>query len=504
MDRDAAETPGVVVCTLVLTISSRASRWAPRRPRLLDAMERERRRRRLLATASFLDKRIPPLWESRPQEFHLDGSARLARADRHCQHVEDRARVAGFEGPIGVAPIAWPVTELRRAPRWAPTRRLVRKITRQADPSLWTRLRAATRSPGGATPRRRVAPGSIRPENPALVLSNDGSPRGYVTRPALVVMPPATSASTCAAHDGESGSVIRKRSLGSRSASATWAVLGADGRARLRCPWGARADRARALGCSPATTRRAPLCRERARAARRSTIRAHRGSSTPPPSSRRQVEAVRRGAPRVAGGRSEVGIEPAARGNEWRTLPRASLVDSWAASQRGRARAHSAGSIVLRSSRRSRMPARPSHRRAPVQRERAAGGRRGDRVRARPYGCQRALSLVLEPAYVLLLAPDGMPRACDQRCRESLAAIRLSCSRGECFQRLSRLARWSRWALPSLPTRKLCRETRHRRLLAAGALVRALSCERRAAGRPARSVRCGLLVACRRLRSLAP
>src|SRR5688572_32214184 len=81
----------------------------------LDAMEREGGVVGRLLGHGVLDKRIPPLWESRPQEFHLAGEV-LGLATGllvHSHHVEERARAAGFEGPIWrVPPPARPVPEI--------------------------------------------------------------------------------------------------------------------------------------------------------------------------------------------------------------------------------------------------------------------------------------------------------------------------------------------------------------------------------------------------------
>ena len=81
----------------------------------LDAMEREGGVVGRLLGHGVLDKRIPPLWESRPQEFHLAGEV-LGLATGlivHSHHVEERARAAGFAGPIWRVPHpAWPVPEL--------------------------------------------------------------------------------------------------------------------------------------------------------------------------------------------------------------------------------------------------------------------------------------------------------------------------------------------------------------------------------------------------------
>jgi glycosyltransferase involved in cell wall biosynthesis len=68
----------------------------------LDAMEREGGVVGRLLGHGVLDKRIPPLWESRPEHFHLAGEVlRLATGlIVHSRYVEERARAAGFEGPV--------------------------------------------------------------------------------------------------------------------------------------------------------------------------------------------------------------------------------------------------------------------------------------------------------------------------------------------------------------------------------------------------------------------
>ncbi|HEY7793934.1 MAG TPA: glycosyltransferase [Gaiellaceae bacterium] len=68
----------------------------------LDAMEREGGVVGRLLAHGVLDKRIPPLWESRPEEFHLAGEV-LGLATGlivHSRYVEQRARAAGYDGPI--------------------------------------------------------------------------------------------------------------------------------------------------------------------------------------------------------------------------------------------------------------------------------------------------------------------------------------------------------------------------------------------------------------------
>ena len=77
----------------------------------LDAMEREHGVVGRLLAHGVLDKRLPPLWEARPEEFPLAGEV-LSLATGlivHSRFVEERARAAGFGGPIArVAHPAWP------------------------------------------------------------------------------------------------------------------------------------------------------------------------------------------------------------------------------------------------------------------------------------------------------------------------------------------------------------------------------------------------------------
>jgi glycosyltransferase involved in cell wall biosynthesis len=84
----------------------------------LDAMEREGGVVGRLLGHGVLDKRIPPLWESRPEEFHLAGEV-LGLATGlivHSRYVEERARAAGYEGPIWRIPHpAWDVPSVPSA-----------------------------------------------------------------------------------------------------------------------------------------------------------------------------------------------------------------------------------------------------------------------------------------------------------------------------------------------------------------------------------------------------
>jgi glycosyltransferase involved in cell wall biosynthesis len=77
----------------------------------LDAMEREHGVVGRLLAHGVLDKRLPPLWEARPEDFPLAGEV-LALATGlivHSRYVEERARGVGFAGPIARVPHpAWP------------------------------------------------------------------------------------------------------------------------------------------------------------------------------------------------------------------------------------------------------------------------------------------------------------------------------------------------------------------------------------------------------------
>jgi glycosyltransferase involved in cell wall biosynthesis len=77
----------------------------------LDAMEREHGVVGRLLGHGVLDKRLPPLWEARPEEFPLAGEV-LGLASGlvvHSRYVEGRARAAGYDGPIARVPHpAWP------------------------------------------------------------------------------------------------------------------------------------------------------------------------------------------------------------------------------------------------------------------------------------------------------------------------------------------------------------------------------------------------------------
>jgi glycosyltransferase involved in cell wall biosynthesis len=84
----------------------------------LDAMEREGGVVGRLLGHAVLDKRIPPLWENRPEDFHLAGEV-LDLADGlivHSRYVKGRARAAGYGAPVWTVPHpAFPVPDLAAA-----------------------------------------------------------------------------------------------------------------------------------------------------------------------------------------------------------------------------------------------------------------------------------------------------------------------------------------------------------------------------------------------------
>jgi glycosyltransferase involved in cell wall biosynthesis len=72
----------------------------------LAAMERDHGLAGRLLAYGVLDNRLPPLWETRPQDFPLAGEIlRLAQSlIVHSRYVEEGARAAGYEGPISRIP----------------------------------------------------------------------------------------------------------------------------------------------------------------------------------------------------------------------------------------------------------------------------------------------------------------------------------------------------------------------------------------------------------------
>jgi glycosyltransferase involved in cell wall biosynthesis len=84
----------------------------------LAAMEREAGLVGRLLGYAVLDNKIPPLWETRPEDYPLAGEVLDLATGLivHSRHIEDRARDAGFTAPIRRVPHpAWPVPPLEPA-----------------------------------------------------------------------------------------------------------------------------------------------------------------------------------------------------------------------------------------------------------------------------------------------------------------------------------------------------------------------------------------------------
>src|SRR5581483_227250 len=77
----------------------------------LSAMEREAGLVGRLLGHAVLDNKIPPLWETRPEDFPMAGEVLQGATGLivHSRYVEDRARAIGFDGPVRRIPHpAWP------------------------------------------------------------------------------------------------------------------------------------------------------------------------------------------------------------------------------------------------------------------------------------------------------------------------------------------------------------------------------------------------------------
>ena len=87
-------------------------------PGYLDAMERDSGLPGRLLAHGVLEGRVPPLWETRPEDFPLAGEV-LDRATAlivHSRYVADGARRLGYEGPLHVVPHpAWPAPHVEPA-----------------------------------------------------------------------------------------------------------------------------------------------------------------------------------------------------------------------------------------------------------------------------------------------------------------------------------------------------------------------------------------------------
>ncbi len=84
----------------------------------LDALERDSGLPARLLGHAVMEKRIPPLWENRPEDFPLAGEVLDLATGLivHSRYVHDRARAAGFSGPVWIIPHpAFPVPDLPEA-----------------------------------------------------------------------------------------------------------------------------------------------------------------------------------------------------------------------------------------------------------------------------------------------------------------------------------------------------------------------------------------------------
>ncbi len=84
----------------------------------MDALERDAGLAGRLLAYAVIEKRIEPLWETRPQDFPLTREI-LWLADGlivHSHHLEQRVRDAGFRGPVWRIPMAaWPLPKVEPA-----------------------------------------------------------------------------------------------------------------------------------------------------------------------------------------------------------------------------------------------------------------------------------------------------------------------------------------------------------------------------------------------------
>ena len=83
-----------------------------------DALERDAGPEGRRLARAVADGQIRPLWETRPQDYPLAGEV-LSLATGlivHSRHVEERARGAGYRGPVWQVPMpAWPVPRIEPA-----------------------------------------------------------------------------------------------------------------------------------------------------------------------------------------------------------------------------------------------------------------------------------------------------------------------------------------------------------------------------------------------------
>ena len=120
----------------------------------LDAMEREGGVVGRLLGHGVLDKRIPPLWENRPEDFHLAGEVLDLATGLivHSRYVRDRARGAGYRGRSGRSPI--------RRGRHPASRRSASTAGRSSGPSATSTPQARSAAARGIRRVRGAHPGA--------------------------------------------------------------------------------------------------------------------------------------------------------------------------------------------------------------------------------------------------------------------------------------------------------------------------------------------------------
>ncbi|MGI8420766.1 MAG: glycosyltransferase family 4 protein [Gaiellaceae bacterium] len=158
-------TPGVVVLHELVLHHLIAGLTIGRKdgPAYLAAMERDSGLPARLLAHGVLEGRVPPLWETRPDDFPLAGEI-LDRATGlivHSRYVEEGARRLGYDGPLWRIPHpAWPAPDVESA-----------AIDGAPVVGCFGHLNASKRLP------QLLAAFALLPESARLVLAGPVSPR---------------------------------------------------------------------------------------------------------------------------------------------------------------------------------------------------------------------------------------------------------------------------------------------------------------------------------------